>query len=162
LSDLELWSNSSGPEKAELIKQVYTDGDSMGSISAKLSDMLGIEMTRSVIAGVYARNRHLLIDCRLGTSPPRIVRIAEAPQEVTPPPVTSDDYQEPLLIDLVKITKETCKWPIGQWPDIKFCGVYKELNEKPYCGHHTKLAYQPAKARTGAPFIMRRKALAAR
>jgi hypothetical protein len=165
MSDLEIWSNSSGPERADLIKSVYAEGDSMGSIAAKLSERFGVEITRNAIAGVYNRNKLSLVDFGLRQS------AGGKPAPVKPDPVPepkkteleiADVEQEPLLIDLMETTNQTCKWPIGQWPGIKFCGVYKEPSAKPYCGYHTKLADQPAKARTGKPFVMRRKQIAAR
>jgi GcrA cell cycle regulator len=65
---------------------------------------------------------------------------------------------EPELIDniipigqrrtLLELNEDTCRWPIGDpaSPEFFFCGG-KPLTGVPYCGHHSRVAYQPANER---------------
>ncbi len=51
-------------------------------------------------------------------------------------------------LKLIELTERTCKWPIGDPlnEDFHFCG--NDSNEgNPYCGYHSKLAFQPASDR---------------
>lgn len=57
----------------------------------------------------------------------------------------------PLKLKLVELGERTCKWPIGDplAEDFAFCGV--DVGEcGPYCGYHSRLAYQPANERRKA------------
>jgi GcrA cell cycle regulator len=65
-----------------------------------------------------------------------------------------DPEPEPELIEniipigqrcsLVELNDEKCHWPIGDpgQPDFFFCGG-KALTGMPYCGYHSRIAYQP-------------------
>ena len=51
-------------------------------------------------------------------------------------------------LSLIQLTERTCKWPNGDplAEDFSFCG--NEAGENgPYCGYHSKVAYQPASER---------------
>ena len=51
-------------------------------------------------------------------------------------------------LTLLQLSERTCKWPIGDPlnDDFHFCG--NESGESgPYCGYHSKLAYQPTAER---------------
>jgi GcrA cell cycle regulator len=49
---------------------------------------------------------------------------------------------------LLELTEDTCRWPIGDpaSPEFFFCGG-KPLTSLPYCGYHSRVAYQPANER---------------
>ena len=52
---------------------------------------------------------------------------------------------------LIELTERTCKWPNGDplAEDFSFCG--NEAGESgPYCGYHSRVAYQPASERRRA------------
>jgi GcrA cell cycle regulator len=44
------------------------------------------------------------------------------------------------------LTSNACRWPCGDpgRPDFHFCA--KPVVEKPYCGHHRDMAFQPNRA----------------
>lgn len=51
-------------------------------------------------------------------------------------------------LKLIELTERTCKWPNGDplAEDFSFCG--NDAGESgPYCGYHSKVAYQPASER---------------
>lgn len=60
------------------------------------------------------------------------------------------DVPKPTLlnIELLELSENTCKWPVGdpQDNDFAFCGN-KSRDKDPYCEYHCKLAYQPAAER---------------
>ncbi|WP_309085311.1 GcrA family cell cycle regulator [Chelativorans sp.] len=51
-------------------------------------------------------------------------------------------------LKLVELTERTCKWPNGDplAEDFSFCGSDAGENG-PYCGYHSRLAYQPVSER---------------
>ena len=54
-------------------------------------------------------------------------------------------------LSLIQLTERTCKWPNGDplSDDFSFCG--NEAGESgPYCGYHSRVAYQPASDRRRA------------
>ena len=46
---------------------------------------------------------------------------------------------------ILELTESKCHWPIGDpnSPDFFFCGG-KTVEGLPYCGYHSRIAYQPA------------------
>lgn len=51
---------------------------------------------------------------------------------------------------LLELTEETCRWPIGDvgHPDFFFCGG-QPIGGRPYCVHHSRIAYQRHVVRGG-------------
>lgn len=63
---------------------------------------------------------------------------------------TSENVIVPISrnLTLIQLTERTCKWPNGDplSEEFSFCG--NEAGENaPYCGYHSKVAYQPASER---------------
>ncbi|WP_420959395.1 GcrA family cell cycle regulator [Brucella sp. IR073] len=54
-------------------------------------------------------------------------------------------------LSLLQLSERTCKWPIGDPlnEDFHFCGNDSE-ETGPYCGYHSKLAFQPVSERRRA------------
>lgn len=70
--------------------------------------------------------------------------------ELVPVMKTVTDVVVPISrrLELVQLNERTCKWPMGDplQPDFNFCG--NDVGESgPYCGYHSRLAYQPASDR---------------
>jgi hypothetical protein len=63
---------------------------------------------------------------------------------------------EPLHLDLMQLTRSTCKWPLGDGP-YTYCG-HPTVEGKPYCPGHVAIAYTPLPPRTRVPYPMRRAA----
>lgn len=57
------------------------------------------------------------------------------------------DLPEPVIkmLNLLQLTDQTCRWPVGdpQEEDFGFCGNSPREGD-PYCEYHCRLAYQPA------------------
>ena len=51
-------------------------------------------------------------------------------------------------LSLLELNEATCHWPVGDpsSPEFFFCGG-KPLTGLPYCGYHSRVAYQPANER---------------
>ena len=73
--------------------------------------------------------------------------IAEAP---APQHQAAEDVVIPISrkLDLLQLTESTCKWPTGDptMPGFSFCG-HQTSEDKPYCEHHAKIAFQPPSER---------------
>ena len=54
-------------------------------------------------------------------------------------------------LTLLQLSERTCKWPIGDPlnEDFHFCGS-ESGESSPYCGYHSKLAFQPTAERRRA------------
>lgn len=95
--------------------------------------------TRNAIIGLTRRN-----DIALGFikgKPPQPVKtgpVFTAEKVVAKPDVPPPGAK---LIDFMKITSRTCKWPFGDPGEgLKFCGCAKTY-DKPYCEFHMRKAY---------------------
>ena len=49
---------------------------------------------------------------------------------------------------ILELSEDKCHWPIGDpgTPDFFFCGG-KTIEGLPYCGYHSRVAYQPVAER---------------
>lgn len=57
------------------------------------------------------------------------------------------DTQNLPRVELLELTEQTCRWPYGEAPDIKYCGDKPEEG-LPYCAFHCCIAYQPAQPKS--------------
>ncbi|MEE9273414.1 MAG: GcrA family cell cycle regulator [Robiginitomaculum sp.] len=69
----------------------------------------------------------------------------------TPPPLEAKLMDNGEYANILSVTENMCKWPIGDpsSANFRFCGRGVSKDE-PYCKAHAQLAYQPARKR-GAP-----------
>jgi len=77
--------------------------------------------------------------------------LAEAPAEVASKPVRAPEevvVPMSLRVTIVDLRETMCKWPLGDpsSSEFRYCGSPVHSGT-PYCGHHGKLAYQPAQDR---------------
>ena len=49
---------------------------------------------------------------------------------------------DPLLLSIMDLKSEHCRWPYGEAGSIKYCG-HQTLNMQSYCGAHYRMSYQP-------------------
>lgn len=89
-------------------------------------------------------------------------RISAAPIEFVPTPEPTEatdivvEFVPENPIRLVDATKKHCKWPIGEpTSDMLVCGEIKVAGgwERPYCGFHSRIAYQPSRSAPRQPLI---------
>src|SRR5437867_6659038 len=152
-------------ERVEALKKLWTDGLSASQIAAELGGI-----TRNAVIGKVHR---LGLSGRAkspssGAPRPRKARAHSHMLRVSRPAMRGntalaqayeyDTDPEPELLDnvipigqrrtLLELTEDTCRWPIGDpgSADFFFCGG-QTVTGLPYCGHHGRIAYQPANDR---------------
>ena len=149
-------------ERVELLKKLWSDGLSASQIAAELGGI-----TRNAVIGKVHR---LGLSGRAkssSSSSPRprkarssshMLRIGRASIRGNTALAHAYDLDlepEPELVDnviplgqrrtILELTEETCRWPIGDpgGADFFFCGG-QTVTGLPYCGYHSRVAYQPA------------------
>jgi GcrA cell cycle regulator len=145
-------------ERVGLLRKLWDDGHSASAIACELGGV-----TRNAVIGKVHR---LGLLGRAKAPPkghrrrPRVpaqVRLARPPlqssmalvpafEQAAPEPELIDDSVIPMgqRCALLELTAETCHWPVGNpaSADFFFCGGKTTMG--PYCGYHSRVAYQPA------------------
>ena len=151
-------------ERVELLKKLWADGLSASQIAGELGGI-----TRNAVIGKV----HRLGLSGRAKSPSSSAPRARKPRSAHDAGVAALDARqhraraclrvwnhepEPELIEniipigqrrtLLELNEDTCRWPIGDpaTPGFFFCGG-KPLTALPYCGYHSRVAYQPANER---------------
>jgi GcrA cell cycle regulator len=149
-------------ERVELLKKLWSDGLSASQIAAELGGI-----TRNAVIGkVHRLGLSGRAKSPSSTAPrqrkarahPHIMRVARPAMRGNTALAQAFDYEievEPELVDniipmgqrrnILELTEETCRWPIGDpgSAEFFFCGG-QTTTGLPYCGHHSRIAYQPA------------------
>ena len=150
-------------ERVELLKKLWADGLSASQIAGELGGI-----TRNAVIGKVHR---LGLSGRAkspSSSAPRARKPRSHMLRVSRPSMRGntalalayemEQEPEPELIEniipigqrrtLLELNEDTCRWPIGDpaSPEFFFCGG-KPLTGLPYCGYHSRVAYQPANER---------------
>jgi GcrA cell cycle regulator len=155
-------------ERVELLKKLWADGLSASRIAAELGGV----SRNSVIGKVHRLGLSGRAKSASASVPrqrkPRVhhqhmMRIARpgvrGNTALAPMPIYEADLEpEPQVIEniipigqrctILELTESTCRWPIGDpsAADFFFCGG-KTLEGLPYCGYHSRIAYQPVSER---------------
>ena len=161
-------------ERVELLRKLWSEGLSASQIAAQLGGV-----SRNAVIGKVHRLK-LSGRGRATASAPRAKKASAGPAKTTVRPTrtvtasigaTALQVQfdaEPVArqvlrpvqnvvvpisrrLELTQLTERTCKWPNGDplAEDFNFCG--NDVGENgPYCGYHSRLAYQPAAERRRA------------
>jgi GcrA cell cycle regulator len=151
-------------ERVELLKKLWADGLSASRIAVELGGItrnavigkvhrLGLSGRAKTPSSSVSRPRKPRSSSHLFRSMRAAVRGNTA--LATRPAYEYELEPEPELIEniipigqrcsLVELNDEKCHWPIGDpgQADFFFCGG-KAVMGMPYCGYHTRIAYQPA------------------
>jgi GcrA cell cycle regulator len=157
-------------ERVELLRKLWSEGLSASQIAAQLGSV-----TRNAVIGKVHRLK-LAGRGRTAAQPARAKKpqaakpAAARPMRPTTPsqganalqtqfdaqPIVRPAYRPtsdvvvPIsrMLSLTDLTERTCKWPNGDplMESFSFCG--NEAGDSgPYCGYHSRLAYQPASER---------------
>jgi GcrA cell cycle regulator len=155
-------------ERVELLKKLWADGLSASRIAAELGGV----SRNSVIGKVHRLGLSGRAKSASASVPrqrkPRVhhqhmMRIARpgvrGNTALAPQPIYEADLEpEPQVIEniipigqrctILELTESTCRWPIGDpsAADFFFCGG-KTVEGLPYCGYHSRIAYQPVSER---------------
>lgn len=159
-------------ERVELLKKLWSEGLSASQIATQLGGV-----SRNAVIGkvhrlkLSARGRASAAQPRakkaasaaaakVASRPVRTVAASvgatalqvqfDAEPVARPMARPSTDVVVPISrkLALIQLTERTCKWPNGDplTEEFNFCG--NDVGENgPYCGYHSKIAYQPASER---------------
>ena len=157
------WSD----DRVELLSKLWGEGLSASQIAAALGGgvtrnavigkvhRLGLSGRAKPGAGAAARPakaRPTAAPAQLegGRTPPR------DPEQLMRPTLVADqrwevdqvEIPESQRVSIMELRDSTCRWPLGDpsKPDFAFCGG-RAVAGLPYCGHHCRIAYQPAAER---------------
>jgi GcrA cell cycle regulator len=152
-------------DRVELLKKLWSDGLSASQIAAELGGIsrnsvigkvhrLGLSGRAKSPSSSVPRQRKP----RAHSHMIRIQRGGVRGNTALAPMFEADVEPEPELIDniipiaqrctILELNDSKCHWPIGDpsSADFFFCGG-KTLEGLPYCGYHSRVAYQPASDR---------------
>jgi GcrA cell cycle regulator len=154
-------------ERVELLKKLWADGLSASRIAAELGGV----SRNSVIGKVHRLGLSGRAKSASASAPrqrkPRVhqhmMRLARpgvrgntalAPMQVfevdvaAVPQVVENIVPMGQRCSILELNESTCRWPIGDPSavDFFFCGG-KTIEGLPYCGYHSRIAYQPASER---------------
>lgn len=149
-------------ERVDLLKKLWTDGLSASQIAGELGGI-----TRNAVIGKVHRlglsgraksPTSTVPRPRKPRSTTHMLRVPRAAMRGNNALAALHDYDfepEPELIEnvipigqrcsLLELSEGKCHWPIGDpgSADFFFCGG-KPIEGLPYCGYHSRVAYQPA------------------
>ena len=135
---MSLWNDT--PGLTQRLQQLLEapENHTFDVIARMLSAEFNITLTRNSCIG---KSRRLAM-------PPRKVRprkIREYIYKPRPKPKPKPTRHPDGLITIYQLRDYVdCKWPIGSWPDILFCGEPQEEGQV-YCSKHCNLAYHPGR-----------------
>ena len=118
------------------------EGMSSNQAAAHLNYLFGTSFSRNAVIGRVSRAKMKRPEGTVKKPAPRPKAQIPRPQIVCRPIVRRPDPTIPLNISIYELTKDTCRWPLGGWPEVSpvtFCGC-QSLEDKPYCLDHTALS----------------------
>ncbi len=147
-------------ERMKRLKELHTGGFSMSVIGGMLGcsrnavvgkiHRMGLapggRRTVEDVTKVVARQATKTIRSRQKNRFPRPTMHSKPLPKPSEPPVE----WAPLMIPLEALTDAICKWPMGDAHPFVFCGLAKDADAPariPYCGFHSRLAFQAADRR---------------
>ena len=151
-------------ERVETLKKLWGDGLSASQIAGELGGI-----TRNAVIGKVHR---LGLSGRAKSPssasprprkprPQHMMRVSRPAVRGNTALAQAFDYEvepEPELVEnviplgqrrtLLELNEDTCRWPIGDpgTAEFYFCGG-QSITTGPYCGYHSRIAYQPANLR---------------
>ena len=141
-------------QAVELLRKMHAQGHSFTDMAAALG------VTRNAAIGKAGRLK--LPMRREGQNPIRSHEIAQRvhrpkaqrktplhttapPARYVPPPIPAN-APAPRNLDILQLEPGDCRYPVTPDHPMLFCG-HSTINELPYCPHHARVAYQPARPR---------------
>jgi GcrA cell cycle regulator len=151
-------------DRVELLKKLWADGLSASQIAAELGGIsrnsvigkvhrLGLAGRAKSPAAAMPRQRKPRSQGAMMRIPRPAIRgnTALAPMHAFEPDLEPEPEVNENIIpigqrcSILELGEGKCRWPIGDpsAPDFFFCGG-KTIEGLPYCGYHSRIAYQPA------------------
>lgn len=120
-------------DRVEELKRRWADGETCSQIARAMQG--GI--TR---CGVVGKARRLGLSRR-----PKVVSRYFQPKPVVvkaAPPTPPEPRPDPLLLGMMQLTSQHCRFPYGEGANILFCGLTPKAGQ-PYCPDCCARVYQP-------------------
>jgi|ERR1700728_485616 len=152
-------------ERVELLKKLWSDGLSASQIAAELGGItrnavigkvhrLGLSGRAKSASSAAPRQRkarsspHLLRMARASIRGNTALAHAYEMDAETAPEMVENVIPIGQRRTILELTEQTCRWPIGDpgSTEFFFCGG-NTISGLPYCGYHSRVAYQPANDR---------------
>jgi GcrA cell cycle regulator len=151
-------------ERVETLKKLWGDGLSASQIAGELGGI-----TRNAVIGKVhrlglsgrAKSPSSATPRPRKPRPQHMMRVSRPAVRGNTALAQAFDYEaepEPEIIEnvvplgqrrtLLELNEDTCRWPIGDpgSAEFYFCGG-QSITTGPYCGYHSRIAYQPANLR---------------
>jgi GcrA cell cycle regulator len=158
------WSD----DRVELLSKLWGEGLSASQIAAALGGgvtrnavigkvhRLGLSGRAKPGAGAAARPAKPRPATPLAPQADGVRTPPRDPEQLMRPTLVADqrwdveqvEIPESQRVSIMELRDTTCRWPLGDpsKPDFAFCGG-RAVTGLPYCGHHCRIAYQPAAER---------------
>ena len=130
-------------ERCEYLASIWRSGYSFSELAGMIGEAFGVQLSRSAIAGKVARMNLSSIE-RMSRAPQ--ARAPRAPRQLSaaatkPAPVARKRVPcEPRMIDILELKADTCRFPYGDFPPLRYCGC-PILKGSPYCRDHTEICW---------------------
>ena len=129
-------------ERMDYLLQSWRDGWSFSELALRLNEQFGCFLSRSSVAGKVARMK-LANDERIKRAPrvraPRAARSLAAAASPRPTPAPRVPLK-PRMIDMLELSRHTCRYPYGDTPPFRYCGC-PPIKGSPYCREHTSVCW---------------------
>ena len=136
------WDTTPGLTERLIELHAAPENYPFAEIAKKLSAEFNLAITKNACIG---KSRRIGMPPREAKAPPTQPRI----YKYKPRPQRKPARHPEGLITIYQLRDFVdCKWPIGRWPDILFCGE-QQMEGRVYCAKHCEIAYHPNK-RQGA------------
>lgn len=154
-------------ERVEHLKKLWSDGLSASQIAAELGGItrnavigkvhrLGLSGRAKAPSTAVPRPRKPRANAPMFRAPRPMMRGNTALAALPVYEIESEPEPEPIenivpigqRCTILELNEDKCRWPIGDpgQADFFFCGG-KTVTGLPYCGYHSRIAYQPVAER---------------
>ncbi len=131
------------PEREEMLKQLWQQGLS----ASRIAQELGNTTRNAVIGKAHRLGLSGRTTRKVGPKPASSLSRRSGNTARTPRPIARPRYIEPVersayAVDLIELTEQHCKWPVGdpRSKEFHFCGANR-AESFPYCAYHASVAY---------------------
>jgi hypothetical protein len=130
-------------ERCEFLHALWQSGYSFSQVAKFINEAFGVELTRSSVAGKVGRMGLHAKDRVCKQSPTlRVIRAQRSLSAAASKPAREPPRVplKPRMIDILELSKFTCRYPYGSEPPYLYCGC-PPLKGSPYCVDHTELCW---------------------